>query len=102
VDYCQRNDILVQAWSPLGRTRVLSHSFLIELAEKYGVSTARLCIRYAIQRGVLPIPKASSMQRIIENQKVFDFEITKEDMYRITTLPQTGWSGLHPDFEREG
>jgi len=102
VEYCQRNDILVQAWSPLGRTRVLNAPFLVELAEKYGVSTARLCIRYAIQRGVLPIPKASSMERIKENQKVFDFEISNEDMYRISTLPQMGWSGLHPDFEREG
>ena len=102
VEYCQQNDILVQAWSPLGRTRVLNAPFLVELAEKYDVSTARLCIRYAIQRGVLPIPKASSMERIKENQKVFDFEISKEDMYRISTLPQMGWSGLHPDFEREG
>lgn len=102
VEYCQQNDILVQAWSPLGRTRVLNAPFLVELAEKYDVSTARLCIRYAIQRGVLPIPKASSMERIKENQKVFDFEISKEDMHRISTLPQMGWSGLHPDFEREG
>ena len=100
--YCQEHDILVQAWSPLGRTRVLNQPLLLEMAEKYGVSTARLCIRYALQREVLPIPKASSMERIMENQQVFDFDITKEDMYRISTLPQTGWSGLHPDFEREG
>lgn len=102
VRYCQEHDILVQAWSPLGRTRVLNYPMLVEMAEKYGVSTARLCIRYAIQRGVVPIPKASSMERIKDNQNVFDFEISKEDMYRISSLPQTGWSGLHPDYESAG
>jgi len=35
-----------------------------------------------------------------ENMKIFDFEIINEDMYRIATLPQAGWSGEHPDYER--
>lgn len=98
--YCQENDILVQAWSPLGKTRVLEYPLLLELAGKYGVSTAQLCIRYAIQRGVVPLPKASSGERMKENQNVFGFEISREDMYRIGTMQPVGWSGEHPDFAR--
>ncbi len=100
VDYCKKHDILVQAWSPLGRRRVLEHSLLLELAEKYHVSAAQICIRYALQRETLPIPKASSFERMKENQDVFGFEITAEDMYRIGTMQPVGWSGEHPDFEQ--
>lgn len=98
--YCQEHNILVQAWSPLGKTRILSYPLLLELAEKYGVSAAQVCIRYAIQRGVVPLPKASSRERMEQNKDVFAFEIGEEDMYRIGTMQPVGWSGEHPDFER--
>ena len=71
--------------------------FLQEMAGRYGVSVAQLCIRYAIQRGVVPLPKSSAMERMKQNQDVFGFEIEEEDMYRLGTMPQTGWSGQHPD-----
>lgn len=98
--YSQANDILVQAWSPLGRQRVLQAKLLVELAEKYQVSPARICLRYELQKGINPIPKASVLERMKENMNVFDFTISTEDMHRLNTLPQIGWSGEHPDYER--
>lgn len=98
VEYCRQHGILVQAWSPLGRKRVLEDEFLMELADKYKVSVAQICIRYALQRGILPLPKASTTERMKENQQVFDFELSTEDMYRIGSMPPTGWSGEHPDL----
>ncbi len=100
VTYCREKGILVQAWSPLGRSRVLAHPLIQELSGKYKVSPAQLCIRYALQRGVLPLPKASEARRMRENQDVFAFEIEREDMHRITSMPPSGWSGEHPDFEK--
>ena len=100
VQYCQEKGIFVQAWSPLGRKRVLEHPLLAELADKYGVTTAQICIRYAVQRQVIPLPKASTVERMKQNQDVFGFEISAEDMYRIGTMQPTGWSGEHPDCER--
>lgn len=100
LQYCKDHNIRVQAWSPLGRKRVLEYSVLVKMAEKYGVSTAKLCIRYAYQRGVMPLPKASSYDRMKDNLEVSGFEISAEDMYRIGSLPPTGWSGEHPDMER--
>lgn len=98
--YCQEKGILVQAWSPLGRMRVSKEPLLLEMAQKYGVSAAQICLKYALQRNVIPLPKSSSMERMKQNQDLFGFEISKEDLYRLATLPQIGWSGEHPDRER--
>lgn len=100
VRYCQEHGILVQAWSPIGRGRVLEDELIAGMASKYGVSPAQICLRYALQRDVLPLPKSSSAERMRQNQDLFSFEISGEDMYRIDTMPQTGWSGEHPDRER--
>lgn len=99
VDFCQRQGILVEAWSPMGRARVLGEPMLREFAGKYKVSEAQLCIRFALQCGVLPLPKSSSAERMRQNMDVFSFEIGEEDMHRLMTLPQLGWSGEHPDRE---
>ena len=100
VRYCQEKGIYVQAWSPLGRKRVLEHPLLVGLAEKYNKSAAQICLRYEIQRQVIPLPKASTKERMVQNYQVFDFEIEKEDMYRIDSMQPAGWSGEHPDFPR--
>lgn len=100
VRYCKEHEIQVQAWSPIGRGRVLEDEMIVKMALKYGVSPAQICLRYALQRDVIPLPKSSSAERMRQNQDLFSFEISKEDMYRIDTMPQTGWSGEHPDRER--
>lgn len=100
VDFCRRHNILVEAWSPLGRRRVMEEPLLLELAEKYQRSVAQICLRFELQEGILPLPKASSMERMKQNMDVFDFELSEEDMFRLLTLPQVGWSGEHPDRAR--
>lgn len=100
VNFCRKHQILVEAWSPLGRTRIMQEPFFLELAKKYDKSVAQICLRFELQNGILPLPKASNLTRMKENLNVFDFEISQEDMYRILTLPQIGWSGEHPDRMR--
>ena len=100
VDFCKQMGIQIEAWSPIGRARVLKEPFLMELAEKYQVSVAQICIRFALQCGVLPLPKSSSGERMHQNLDVFGFDIEENDMYQLMTLPQIGWSGEHPDRER--
>ena len=98
VRYCQAHGIQVQAWSPIGRTRVLKDPLVQELAQNHGVSAAQICLRYAVQRQIIPLPKASSMERMKQNQDLFSFELTQEEMFRLDTMPPTGWSGQHPDL----
>ena len=100
VEFCKAHGILPEAWSPLGRTRVLQDERLAGIAAKYGKTVAQLCVRFALQRGVVPLPKSSSPARMQANLDVFDFVISDEDTDRILTLPQFGWSGLHPDYPK--
>lgn len=100
VDFCRERGILVQAWSPIGRARVLKEPLITALAEKYGRSGAQICLRFALQTGVMPLPKSSGTERMRENMDVFDFEISREDMETLASMPVTGWSGEHPDRER--
>ena len=100
VRYCQERGILVQAWSPMGRGRVLADPLIVELAKKYGATPAQICLRFDLQKGVMPLPKASSPERMRENLNCLSFEIEQEDFWRIETMPPLGWSGEHPDRER--
>lgn len=100
VQYCKEKGILVQAWSPIGRSRVLEDPLVCELAAKYQVSPAQICLKFAVQRGIIPLPKSSSPERMKQNMDLFSFEMDQEDIWRLATMPQSGWSGEHPDQER--
>ena len=97
VEYCRKNGILVEAWSPLGTGRMLQHPLLREIAAKYGKTPAQLCIRWCLQHETLPLPKSVTPSRIQENIEVFNFEISGKDMERIDGLDNFGGSGLDPD-----
>ena len=96
-DYCQKNDILVEAWSPLGRKDALENETLKEVALKYGKTPAQMCIRWVLQHGILPLPKSVTPSRIIENTKIFDFEISEDDMKTIDSIPYCGGQCAKPD-----
>lgn len=96
VDVCRKHRIVVEAWSPLGRGRVLEEPLLVELAGKYAVSTSAICLQFALQQGICVLPKSATPQRIIEN-KTIGFTLEQKDIDRIKELPESGFSGLHPD-----
>lgn len=100
VRYCQEHDIRVQAWSPLGRGKsiLMDQPLLTEYAEKYGKSVPQICLRFLLQKGIIPLVKASAMERMKQNQDIFDFELSAEDMSMIDNMPQNTWLGEHPDL----
>ena len=83
--YCQENDILIQAYSPLATGEILGNPMLDDMVKKYNTTKAKLCIRYCIERGTLPLPKSIHEDRIKANLDV-DFEISKEDMDYLNSL----------------
>ncbi len=97
VEYCKRQEILIEAWSPFGRGAVLEQELLKNLAKKYDCSTAQICLRWELQHGVLPLPKSSNEDRMKNNMQVFDFSLTEEDMKQIDEMPICGFSGEDPD-----
>lgn len=88
-DFCRERGILIEAYSPLATGAIVEHGALTELAKKYGVSVAQLCIRYCIEKGTLPLPKSVNEGRIAENILV-DFEISHEDMAYLDSLYHIG------------
>lgn len=97
-EYCQKQGILVQAWGPLDRGRMNDNVIINKMAEKYGKTFSQIAMRFLLQKGIMPIPKASTMEHMLDNANVFDFEISTEDMWMLSCMPQETWQGEHPDF----
>ncbi len=101
VAFCKEHEVLPMAWSPLGRGRenaTIGNAILVRLSEKYGKSIQQINLRFLLQKGILPIPKASSAAHMKANMEVFDFALTDEDVSMLSCMPQTAWLGEHPDF----
>lgn len=97
VEYDAKHGIVTQAWSPLARGKIFDNELLAELAGKYGKSLAQVVLRWHLQRDVSVIPKTTSVERLAENINVFDFEISADDMARITALNIDFRTGVDPE-----
>lgn len=79
--------IATEAWSPLGRANhLLQEPLLGEIARRHDKSVGQIILRWHIELGVVPLPKAASAQRQFENLDIFGFELTREDMASIASL----------------
>ncbi|MFY9427143.1 MAG: aldo/keto reductase [Caldicoprobacterales bacterium] len=97
VDYCRANNILLQAYSPLGSGKIFEVPEMKALAEKYGKTIAQIAIRWSLQRGYLPLPKSTSPARIRENADVFDFQLEEADVELIANLKGCVGYSANPD-----
>lgn len=95
--FCQANAIQMEAWSPLKKGRILNEPVLVEIANKYGKSPAQVILRWDIQNQVVTIPKSVTESRIVENTDVFDFELTTEEIDKISNLNKNDRTGSNPD-----
>lgn len=87
IRFCQNNGILVEAYSPNATGKLMDKPDIIAMAEKYGVSVPQLSIRYDIQLGLLPLPKSTHKDHMIQNADV-DFVISDEDMELLKQVPE--------------
>ena len=83
--YCQENDILIEAYSPMATGELISNEIVQKIADKYNTTNAKICLRYCIERNTLPLPKSVTKSRIYDNIDL-DFEISKEDMKYLDDL----------------
>ncbi len=77
--YCREQGILVEAYSPIAHGAVLSNPLVAQVAARYGVTPAQLCVRYCLELGMLPLPKTANHAHIVNNANV-DFQISAADM----------------------
>ena len=102
IKFCQENDIVVEAYSPIAHGAALKDKAIQDMANKYGVSVAQLCIKYTLQLDTISIPKASSKEHIEDNAKL-DFEISEEDMIELIKLNEIdyGKDAFWPVFKKK-
>lgn len=78
----------MEAYSPLVRNYKASDPTLVEIAKKYGKSTAQILIRYCLQKEWVPLPKSDTPERIESNAQIYDFEISSDDMKTLDDLDE--------------
>ena len=90
----QEYQVVPEAWAPLGggRYNPFEEELLISIAQKYNKSVAQVLLRWGVQRGCIVIPKSTHKERIEENFRIWDFQLTEEEMTKISSLDM-GYSG---------
>ena len=91
-----RHGIATEAWSPLAQGKLLDDPIVVRLAEKRGRTAAQVILRWHLQLGNVVIPKSVTPERIRENIKVFDFELSPREMAAIGDLDRDGRIGPEP------
>jgi diketogulonate reductase-like aldo/keto reductase len=87
-DYMAAKDIQIQSWGAFaeGKFDVFNNPVLVELAQKYGKTTAQIMLRWQLQRGIVSLSKSANPDRVRQNFDIFDFELTDEDMATVAEL----------------
>lgn len=90
LEACERRGVVLEAYSPLGTGRHLGNQTVGQVAERVGRTPAQVLLRWCVQRGIPVIPKSTHRERLEENAKLFDFQLSEQDMSELDALDQTG------------
>lgn len=88
--------ILPQAWSPLTRGMIFEDELIVELCKKYNKTPAQIILRWHLQENILVIFKTANIDRLVSNVDIFDFDISDEDMKRISDMNENLRTGPDP------
>ncbi|OAL49236.1 Aldo/keto reductase [Pyrenochaeta sp. DS3sAY3a] len=88
VAYCQKHNIVIEAYCPLVRNERANDATLLSVSKKHGVGPNQVLVRWSLQKGFVPLPKSDTPSRITSNADVFGFELDGEDMARLDALDQ--------------
>jgi diketogulonate reductase-like aldo/keto reductase len=86
--FCRKNNILVEGYSPLASGAIIGNKRITTIAQKYNTTLPQICIRYVLQRGVIPLPKSTHPERILQNLDI-DFIIAEDDFKYLNGLKDT-------------
>ena len=101
-DFCYSNNIVIIGYSPLGAGKVNKDKKLASIGNKYYKSPAQIALKWSMERDVVPIPKTSNAERMVENLELFDFELTDEDHDMIDSIDQKNTSSKKRKDDNQG
>ncbi|HNW57813.1 MAG TPA: aldo/keto reductase, partial [Bacteroidales bacterium] len=88
VDFCRKNDILVTGYMPMAKGAILKNKDISSVAKRYRKTLPQICLRYVMQKGIIPITKSVHEEYIIENRDI-DFELSERDISFFDDLKNT-------------
>lgn len=99
IEYCQSNGIAIEAYTPLARNddRLSKNPILKTLSKKYNKTIQQIILRWDIQLGIIPIPRAMNPNRQLQNINIFDFELTQEELNAIDSININSRLRFDPD-----
>lgn len=97
INFCREHGILCEAYSPIAHGEALKNRLILSVAEKYSVTPAQLCVRYALQLGMVILPKTSNPEHMKNNADI-EFEISAEDMDILELAEKIKDYGEHSYF----
>ena len=87
LDYCRRKGLVFTAYCPLARGKLFKDPVLADIARNKGKTIAQIALRWLMQQGnIAAIPRSANPQHIAESLRVFDFELSEDEMKRIFAL----------------
>lgn len=86
ISYCNRNNIVIEAYSPLAHGKAMNDKVVTEIANKHSKTYTQIMLRFLIEKGLVVIPKSTHENRIVENSEIFDFKLDTDDMNKLTKL----------------
>ena len=95
VDYNKKNGIITEGYSPLGTGALLENEILREMAKKYQTTVPNICISFLREKGIIPLPKTISPDRMSSNLRLI--RLDEEDMNILNSLPYIGGHAHNPD-----
>jgi methylglyoxal/glyoxal reductase len=93
LEACERHDVVLEAYSPLGTGRLLSDAAVGAIASRIGRTPAQVLLRWCVQRGVPVVAKSTHRDRIEANGQIFDFDLTADDLSQLDALDRTEGTG---------
>jgi 2,5-diketo-D-gluconate reductase A len=93
LEACEKHDVALEAYSPLGTGRHLSDERVRQIAERVGRTPAQVLLRWCVQRNLIVLAKSTHRERLEENAQIFDFALSDEEMAELDALDETGGTG---------
>lgn len=97
IGFFKKHGIAIEAWGSFGNEQVRTNTQLQEIAMRYDKSVAQIYLRWLLQKEIVSLPKSSSENRIVENIRIFDFELNESDMNIIDNMPPCGGFSVDAD-----
>ncbi|MEO5691423.1 MAG: aldo/keto reductase [Candidatus Saccharimonadales bacterium] len=98
VDYCNDNQIILEAYSPLAHGKEMNNPIITNIAKQHGVSYAQVMLRWCIEQGFIILPKSVNPDRIRQNKQVLDFSLTPDDLLELKKLDKNMRTCWNPTF----